>query len=122
METNKYKQKLLLISRLVLLLILLSLIHGCKLGLRKLRAPFQLARTGRQDQTFPKPVSAFIRKMPIGHLQMTIPAGQARPVQSSPVQWANVLGIELEATSVQERESKRIVAGEMKETSKGTTR
>ena len=55
---------------------------------------------------------------------MTIPAGQASPVQSSPVQWANVLGIELEATSVQEREreSKRIVAGEMKETSKGTTR
>ena len=104
METNKYKQKLLLISRLVLLLILLSLVHGCKLGPRKLRVPFQLARTGRQDQTFPKPVSAFIRKMPIGHLQND---HSGRPSQASPVQWANVLGIELEATSVQERERVR---------------
>ena len=119
METNKYKQKLLLISRLVLLFILLSLIHGCKLGLRKLGTPFQLARAGKQDQTFPKPVSAFTRKMPIGHLQND---HSGRPSQARPVQWANVLGIELEATSVQERESKRIVAGEMKETSKGTTR
>ena len=109
METNKYKQKLLLISRLVLLLILLSLIHGCKLGLRKLRVPFQLARTGRQDQAFPKPVSAFIRKMPIGHLQNDHSGrpSQASPVQSSPVQWVKVLGIELEATSVQERERVR---------------
>ena len=118
METNKYKQKLLMISRLVLLFILLSLIHGCKLGLRKLGTPFQLARAGKQDQTFPKPVSAFTRKMPIGHLQND---HSGRPSQARPVQWANVLGIELEATSVQERESKRIVAGEMKETSKGTT-